>query len=229
VQQSAFPGLNRDIPFLAFVADHFLAILDPVGYVGYTPKHNLMEIYQSRWITSFNTANEFVDLCEGAQQVVKMYNSGPLGKIPIYIGEFHAPYETPEAFGQDVSNVKNVIQNKAGNMCEEDADTPQSLIGFNAFEFQVSYWKGEESEGASGTKYGLWGLGDASLAKTHADEGSIGGEEFDVWCMFPAVTGGTEPSQGESTNAQTLIDALGGKWPTQPVLCDGYPSTTLLA
>lgn len=229
VQQSAFPSLTGNIPFLAFVADHFLAITDPVGFVGYTPKHDLMEVYQSRWINSFNTANHFVELCEQAQQVVKLYNAGPLGKIPIYIGEFHAPYDTPEEFGQDVVDVMRAIENEEGNMCQGEPDTPQSLIGFNAFEFQVSYWKGAHSEGESGTKYGFWGLGDASLAKTHADEASIGSDEFDVWCMFPALTGGTQPAPGQSTNAQTLINALGGNWPTQPALCDGYTSSAVLA
>jgi len=225
--KSAFPGLDGNIPFLAYVADYFLAIQDPVGFVGYTPKHdNLLEVYQNRWINSFNTGNAFVELCEEQQQVIHLYNSGPLGKIPIYIGEFHSCYETPEQFGQDVTNALKVIRGEPGNACQEETGTPQSLTGFNAFEFQVSYWKGEGAEGGAATKFGMWGLGEASLAKTHSDPASIGDEEFEVSCLFPAVSGGTEPAQGEITNVERVIDALGGKWPSQPALCAGYSPPT---
>jgi len=212
-----FPGVEHNTPFLAFTADFFLAFQDPMQYVGYKQTNNLQEMYKTRWVNSFNTPRPSDSLCVNENKVLASYMAGPLRNIPLYIGEFHDSFLSPEDFGKDVKRMRQYVDNDVADDCgpEENA-----LVGFNVFEFQTSYWKGSASEGGTGTRYGLWGLGWHHLGKTLQDEDSVGWETFDVACLCPAWTGGECASVGnEDTNIGRTIKALEGKWPDEWKMC----------
>lgn len=221
--QAKFPGLTPDIPTLPFIADMFLGFQDPLGFLHYTPKHNLMQMYQTRWVNSFNTPRPAVALCETEHKHMKIYKEGPLSKVPVYIGEFHSFHQDPNDFQSDVEKVTNMVHDRDGDIC---GNGPNNLAGVNLFEFQVSYWKGDAAEGGTGTKYGMWGLGETSLGKTHADDRSIGDKEYDVWCLIPVSSEGHIAQPGHANLPQAVIDTLGGQWPGQSICSVNGPSTT---
>jgi len=211
-----FPGLSSRTPAMAFMADYYLAFKDPKGYVGYRPKNDLMGMYTSRWVNSFNTPRPADALCVNENRVLKSYTASPLGKVPIYIGEFHSSTLSAPRWGKDIEKVKNIINDKDGGACGKDGNP---LKGANLFEYQVSYWKGAGSEGGTGMKYGFWGLGWKKIGHTHPDKHSIGYSKFDVYCLCPAYTGGRCASRSADTKSAQIIKALGGKWPEDKVLC----------
>lgn len=211
-------GRKGPMPYLAFAADYFLGVQDPQGFLGYSAKHDLMEVYQTRWVNSFNTARPANSLCQVEDQVLSAYTRSPLGAIPVYIGEFHS-VEHPAVvatFQGEVTTMKDIT------LDTEASCGPNPLKGFNIFEYQVSYWKGATQEGGTALKYGLFGLGETSIGKTKPDADSIGSEAadvFDVWCVFPAAMGGVHPTPGAPTWAGLTAAALNGKLPESPTLC----------
>lgn len=214
-QGMGFPGLNESMPFLPFVADYYYGFKDPKGYLGYPAKHDLFATYTSRWVSSYNTARPASAICDKESQVLKVYNQGPLGSVPIYISEFHHSFLTPEQFKGDLIKVKGIVENEDDGAC---GGTTNPLIGFNIFEYQISYWKGPKGEGGAAMRYGMWGLGHKSLASTTSD--SMGGEpDHPVLCLQPAAPMGKLLSYSDDSNAKSVIQALGGTWPDKNVLC----------
>mmetsp|Transcript_74406 Transcript_74406/g.206599 ORF Transcript_74406/g.206599 Transcript_74406/m.206599 type:complete len:660 (+) Transcript_74406:130-2109(+) len=210
-----FAGLRGNVPFLPWVSDYYLAFKDPRGFIGYAPENDLMSMYTSRWVNSFNTPRPAASLCETENRALEMYTQSPLGKVPIYIGEFHNSFLSPYAFGQDILKAKAIRDNTDNGSCGV-AKNP--LVGFNLFEFQVSYWKGAHSEGGTAMRYGFWGLGWNKVARTHSDQYSIGWSQYDVFCIFPATPNGGNAGGGPS-NAAEIVKVLGGKMPPRPKLC----------
>jgi hypothetical protein len=208
-----FPGCNAQMPTLCTLADYYHGFMDPEGFLGYTPKHDLEKMYKYRWVNSYNTPRPAREICQEGDQMVREYAQGPLGKVPIYIAEFHHSFLSSKQFGADITMAKNIIEGKDSNSCGV-ARSP--LIGFNLFEYAVAYWKGSGSEGGTAMRYGMWGLGSKVLGHTKAEAGN---PSQTVDCIYPARIGGGYASKSDDTNAKYAIEALGGKWPEPPALC----------
>jgi hypothetical protein len=157
-------------------------------------------------------------MCVNENRALRTYATSPLGKIPIYIGEFHSPHLNSEKWAEDITKAKAIVDNKVGDVCGAEENP---LVGFNMFEYQVSYWKGSGSEGGTGMKYGFWGLGWKKISRTKQDKHSIGWSTFDVYCLCPSWTGGRCAGRGQEGNTQvaSMIKILNGTMPSSKVLC----------
>eukprot|EP00927_Polykrikos_kofoidii_P000925 TRINITY_DN10347_c0_g1_i1.p1 TRINITY_DN10347_c0_g1~~TRINITY_DN10347_c0_g1_i1.p1 ORF type:complete len:557 (-),score=62.49 TRINITY_DN10347_c0_g1_i1:73-1710(-) len=212
--QRNFPGATAEVPSLPQMADVFLAMQDSDSFVNYKAKHDLMDVYQNRWVNSFNTGNRFSELCETHTMLLKMYAESPLGNVPVYIGEFHDADLTPEEFRVDVMAAVSVAQGL--QFCGGGSS---SLVGVNIFEYQVAYWKDPLGEGGASQKFGIWGLGDDKITKTHSDSSSGMTDVLDVFCL-EAVDSDKHPvTRSAASNVKSVIQALNGTWPTAPPLC----------
>lgn len=216
-----FPGLTAKTPFVPFVADQLLAFSKPQEFVAYDPRNNLQCAYTQRWVNSFNTPRPAAALCETEDRALQSYMNTPLADVPVYIGEFHGGNLDPNAFGQDIMKVKQMVLNKDAGKKGNCRKTSNPLVGFSIFEYQMSYWKGDDAEGGSALRYGLWGLGDDVVSETQASTDSAEYKQSDVYCLFPAVSHGLRAQNGQSTNADSVIKALGGHGPSKSILCQG--------
>jgi len=214
-QKMGFPGLSAKMPFLPFVADYYYGVQDPEGYAGYKAQHDLFAAYKSRWISSYNTARPSAAICDTESKVLAVYNESPLGSVPIYISEFHHSFLTPQQFKEDILQVQKIIHNEDNGTC---GGSVNPLVGFNIFEYQISYWKGAKGEGGAAMRYGMWGMGHRTVAGTTSN--SDGGEPtHEVWCLKPSAPLGKLLDYEQESNAKSVIEALGGKWPDKSVLC----------
>jgi len=220
--QVHFPGVDAGMPAMPWLADYYLGFRDPEGTMGYKPKNDLQEMYTTRWVNSFNTQRPADSFCANEKQVLKAYTASPLGNIPIFIGEFHDEDLSPQDFAADLKKINKYVANDVGDICGPEGKN--ALVGFNIFEFQISYWKGKDAEGGIALKFGLFGLGWKWLGKTNPnhDQRSVGWEQNDIFCLCPAWPMGACAYRSENTNVNQIITALGGKWPSWDSSCDGY-------
>lgn len=215
--KQGFPGTDARTPFLPIIADYFLAFQDPQGFAGYKAQHKLMDVYRTRWVNSFNTPRPAAALCETEDRALLSYASGPVGNVPIFIGEFHHPLQTAHEFYADIIKVRRLTQRTDHAALCGKVLSP--LVGFNIFEYQVSYWKGVEAEAGAAMQFGIWGLGNKTLGITRPEMAAGQRKPQQVWCLFPSMANGKVPKPGDNTTAHSVIAALGGRWPHHLKMC----------
>merc|ERR1712032_586704 len=151
-------------PSIAFMAQLYFAIQDPVGTVGYQPKHDLKKFYKERWILAlqpFNRADEVY-----RQAVVPGQTWEPLKGYKMYFGEFDpavnacSDHPTCKAYG------KNELERDLKSILNDPKWT-KTVMGVSFFMFQQAYNKDSYHE----IQYGMFELQPQSPWKTGYIEG----------------------------------------------------------
>lgn len=124
--------------------------------VGYTPKHDIWDAYQTRVVNGINTANS---VSEFLQYFMESYTA-TFPQTPLFVGEFHSPT------GRMQEELTTILQ---------VAQTDRFLLGVSFFEFQVRYDKGPKDQ-----VYGMFGLGNVAQGSVQ-----IAGQDFLAWCLTP--------------------------------------------
>eukprot|EP00928_Gymnodinium_smaydae_P008636 TRINITY_DN1313_c0_g1_i1.p1 TRINITY_DN1313_c0_g1~~TRINITY_DN1313_c0_g1_i1.p1 ORF type:complete len:921 (+),score=223.77 TRINITY_DN1313_c0_g1_i1:71-2833(+) len=127
-------------------------MLHPEKY-GYVPKNDLSEIFYTRILLSANTNN----LAPEVEEVFLPYYEAAFPNMPLLFEEYHS-WRASDADGlwgggpqkKDLTQMLNFARGSA------------QLLGFNFFEFQVSYDKDEIYEELF---FGLFGLGDYKITE----------------------------------------------------------------
>eukprot|EP00927_Polykrikos_kofoidii_P035034 TRINITY_DN29611_c0_g1_i1.p1 TRINITY_DN29611_c0_g1~~TRINITY_DN29611_c0_g1_i1.p1 ORF type:complete len:578 (-),score=71.86 TRINITY_DN29611_c0_g1_i1:150-1763(-) len=152
---------------------------EPKKRTGYSPRNPVTEAYRARWLHGYNTPQG-----SGAQfGLLSKYGSSSMWKqykIPMFIGEYHAPganqmYDLPAVFKQ--------------------TQTRDFLLGFCFFEYQARYDKVGGFGAAYEMRFGMFGLDE------HCDLGEIDyfGKKYKIHRVVP---------RGDASNA--LMKTFGG-------------------
>jgi len=134
------------------------AIYNPDSY-NYTPRNDLVEAYETRFVHSYNTANPARDL---KPQFLDTYTEH-FPSTPVYIGEYHSVFWKQT---EDLALIMKVAREHP------------LFMGIAYFQFQVAYWKtGSEMD------FGIFGFGNRIIA-----EMDFFNSDYDVWCLDPVVS-----------------------------------------
>lgn len=180
---------DPDWPAVGQMLELKRAMQDPSS-VNYTARNPLWEVYQKRFVNSFNTQNPAIDL---RPIFLDTYDSNFQG-TPIFISEFHSP----AWFNQNL-DLKSVLQLAANEST--------LFMGVHFFEFQVRYDKGGYEK-----QFGIFGLGNELAA---AQLFQIQTSTYNSWCLKRVeakITEWAEESCGE-TMMDTDLGAMESETP----------------
>lgn len=146
-------GLNY--PALSQMVELRNAFANP-SYYGYEPKNDLMAVWNTRWLNSFNTQNSASDL---ANLFFTPYQ-GYFPTTKVVVEEFHS-WQPPKDQRIEVQTMVSM------------ARTVPQLLGFQWFEFQVRYDKEANEQ-----HFGIFGLGNYKIRDM-----DFFGHTYNVWCL----------------------------------------------
>lgn len=164
-------GPYSNVPGLGQMANLQCAMKDP-GRFQYKPNNNIGELYESRFINSFNTQNTPSDsgalsnFIEGYKNCFG-FNAGT-GHISVFIGEYHRLPAEGGRVERDLNDILKIA-----------ADPSNPLIGINFFEFQVRHDKAWERERG----FGMFDLGNTKLGEVPLEGENGNWVNFTVWCL----------------------------------------------
>lgn len=159
-------GTLGDAPALGQMVLIQHAMHHPERY-GYQARNNLADNYRRRWVNSFNTANDALDL------KAKFFDhySTVFAETPVFIGEYH--------------NLQKPLIPDLQGVLQLAAAMPL-FLGISFFEYQVAYWKG-----GSEMAFGAFQLGGYPVAKMRF----LDKQTYTVWCLSPASSNGVDVSK----------------------------------
>lgn len=167
-------GAYSNVPGLGQMAGIQCAMKNPARF-GYQPRNNIGDLYETRFVNSFNTQNTptispDINNFMNAYKEYFGYNAGN-GRIPVFIGEYH---RLPEDGGHVDKDVQDIMRMAA--------DPSNPLIGINFFEFQVRYDKAWQKERG----FGVFNLGNNQVGQVPLEDDHGNWPKFPVYCLSPA-------------------------------------------
>lgn len=160
-------GPQSSMPALGQMAQLDCAIRDPERF-NYKPRHNLVSIYDLRFVNSFNTQNtpsESSTIQDFIQHYKEYFGQNPK---PVFIGEYHRLANEGGQAQKDLQEVLAIA-----------ADSSNPLLGVTFFEFQVRYDKSDTKERG----FGIFSLGSKQMGTVPLEMPDGSWKQFPVYCL----------------------------------------------